>query len=125
MAEATRRPGSPISLDLFFTADNTLVPRFFARHLEPHAEDADALAQPDWGRSRCSCGLMHSECVFAFPPRGTLPEFVAKARSDGMRGFVVVTFTPSDPRWPALSAASLMSIDGQRDPCIVLSDPAA
>ena len=35
MAEATRRLGSPISLDLFATADNTLVPRFFARHPEP------------------------------------------------------------------------------------------
>ena len=35
MAEATRRRGSPISLDLFDIADNTLVPRFFARHPEP------------------------------------------------------------------------------------------
>ena len=48
MAEATRRRGSPISLDLFATADNTLVPRFFARHPEPLAEGADTLAQPDW-----------------------------------------------------------------------------
>ena len=31
-AEATRRLGNPISLDLFATADNTLVPHFFARH---------------------------------------------------------------------------------------------
>ena len=66
MAEATRRLGSPISLDLFATADNTLVPCFFARHPEPLAEGADALAKPDWGLSRCSCGLMHRECVFAF-----------------------------------------------------------
>ena len=62
--------GSPISLDLFATADNTLVPRFFARHPEPLAEGADALAPPDWGRSRCSCGCMHSECVFAFRLEG-------------------------------------------------------
>ena len=46
---------------------------------------------------------------------------MAKARSDGMRGFVVVPFTPSDPTWPALAAALLTSVDGQRDPCIVLS----
>ena len=52
-------------------------------------------------------------------------EFVAKARSDGMRGVVVVPFTPSDPTSPALAAALLTSVDGQRDPCIVLSDPAA
>ena len=125
MAEATRRLGSPISLDLFATADNMLVPCFFARHPWPLAEGADALAQQDWGRSRFSCGLMHRECVFAFPPRGILLEFVAKARADGMRGVVVVPFTPSDPTWPALAAASLTSVDGQRDPCIVLSDPAA
>ena len=42
-----------------------------------------------------------------------------------MRGFVVVPFTPSDPTWPALLAASLTSVDGQRDPCIVLSNLAA
>ena len=50
---------------------------------------------------------------------------MAKARSDGMRGFVVVPYTPSDPTWRALATASLTSVDGQRDPCIVLSDPAA
>ena len=88
MAEATRRLGSPISLDLFATANNMLVPRFFARHPELLAQEADALAQQDWGRSRCRCGLMHRECVFAVPPRGILPDFVAKARADGMRGSV-------------------------------------
>jgi hypothetical protein len=36
-----------ILLDLFATADNTLVPRFFARYPEPLAEGADALAQLD------------------------------------------------------------------------------
>ena len=40
MAEATRRLGSPISLDLSVTTDNTLVPRFFARHRELLAEGA-------------------------------------------------------------------------------------
>ena len=43
------RLGEPISLDLFATADNTLVQRFFAPYPEPLAESADALAQPDWG----------------------------------------------------------------------------
>ena len=54
-----------------------------------------------------------------------LAGFVAKARSDGMRGFVVVPFTPSNPTWPALAAASLTPVDGQREPCTVLFDPAA
>ena len=85
------RLGDPISLDLFATADNTLVPRFFALYPEPLAEGADALAQPDWGRSRCPhCGQLHRECAFASPPRGLLAAFVAKAHSD-------VPFVPSDP----------------------------
>ena len=40
-----------------------------------------------------------------------------------MRGVVVVPFTPSDPRWPALAAALLTSVVGQRNPCIILPDP--
>ena len=123
--EATRRFEASISLDLFATADNTLVPRFCARYPEPLAECVDAMAQPDWSRSRCGCNRVHLECVFAFPPRALLPQFVAKARADGLRGVVVVPFTPSDPTWPAFAAASLTTIEGQRDPCIILSDPAA
>ena len=97
------------------------MPRFFAQFPEPLAEGMDALAQPDWGRSRCPrCGQWHRECVFAFPPRALLPAFVAKARADGLRGVVVVPFTPSDPAWPALEAASLTSVDGQRDRCVIV-----
>jgi hypothetical protein len=53
VAEAERWLGAPLSLDLFATADNALVPLFFSRFPEPLAEGIDALAQPDWGRSRC------------------------------------------------------------------------
>jgi hypothetical protein len=122
VAEADRL-GERISLDLFASTDNTLVPRFFARHPEPLAEAADALSQPDWGRSRCpACGHTHRECVFAFPPRGLLARFVAKARADGLRGVVVVPFTPSDPAWPTLAAASVTRVDGQRDPCVIVAN---
>ena len=86
-AEAERWLGAPPSLYLFATADNALVPRFFSRFPEPLAGGFDALAQPDWGRSRCPhCGALHRQCVFAFPPRALLPAFVAKARADGLRG---------------------------------------
>ena len=115
------RLGDLISLDLFATADNTLVPRFFALYPEPLAEGADAFAQPDWGRSRCPhCGQLHRECAFAFPPRGLLAAFVAKARSDGLRGVIVVPFAPSNPEWPTLAAASCTSVAGQRDPCVIV-----
>jgi hypothetical protein len=114
-AEAERWLGAPLSLDLFATADNALVPRFFSRFPEPLAEGIDALAQPDWGRSSCPhCGALHRECVFAFPPRALLPAFVAKARADGLRGIVIAPFTPSDPAWPALASMSLLAVDFSR-----------
>ena len=110
-----------ILLDLFATADNTLVPRFFARYPEPLAEGADALAQLDWGQSRCPhCGRFHRECAYAFPPRGLLAAFVAKSRSDGLRGVIVVPFAPSDSAWPTLAAASRTTVVGQRVPCVIV-----
>ena len=113
-----------LSIDLFASAENAVVPRFFAQFPEPLAEGTDALAQPDWGRSRCPrCGQWYRESVPAFPPRALLPAFVARARADGLRGVVVVPFTPSDPAWPALEAASLTSVDGQRDRCVIVSNP--
>jgi hypothetical protein len=120
-SEAEEHLGEAISLDLFATADNTLVPRFFALYTEPLAEGADALSQLDWGRSRCPhCGQLHRECAFAFPPRGLLAPFVAKARSDGLRGVIVVPFAPSDSAWPTHAAASRTSVVGQRDPCVIV-----
>jgi hypothetical protein len=122
--EATRL-GATVSVDLFATADNALVPRFFARYPEPLAEGVDALSQPDWGRSLCPhCGTVHRECAFAFPPRALLPAFLAKARCDGLRGVVVVPFTPSDPAWPALASASLTRVEGQLDPCVIVTNSA-
>ncbi len=57
--------GYLISLDLFATADNTPVQLFFARYPEPLAEGANALAQLDWGQSRCPhCGCFHRECTY-------------------------------------------------------------
>ena len=58
MAEATRRLGNPISLDLFATADNTLVrrvvPRFFARHPEPLAEVRNVGTRKEHGKGTSS-----------------------------------------------------------------------
>jgi hypothetical protein len=124
-AEAEPPLGTPLSLDLFATADNFLVPRFYSRFPEPLAEGIDALAQMDWGRSRCPhCGALHRECVFAFPPRALLPAFVAKARTDGLRGIVIVPFTPPDPAWPALASVLLTVIAGQKDRSLIFPNSA-
>jgi hypothetical protein len=62
--------------------------------------------------------------VFAFPPRALLPAFVAKARADGLRGIVIVSFMPSDQVWPALASVSLTVIAGQKDGCLILPNSA-
>jgi len=55
-AEAARRVERPAS-DLFATAANALVDRFYAWHAEPMAECTDVLSGPAWFSSACpSCG---------------------------------------------------------------------
>ena len=74
--------GERFFIDLFATADNAIVPRFFASHAESLAEGQGAPAHPDWGRSLCShCGLVHLEFAYVFPPRPLLAKTVAKARA--------------------------------------------
>ena len=46
---------------------------------------------------------------------------MAKARADGLRGIMVVPFSPAIPAWPTLMAASLSSSPGQLDRCITVS----
>ena len=114
--------GQSLSIDLFATADNTLVPRFFARYGEPLAEGVNALAQLDWGTSMCPhCGLRHRECGYAFPPRDLIPPFVAKAKADGFRGVLVVPFVTSHASWPTLMAASLTPAVGSFNRCVVVA----
>ena len=125
MRQEAGRLGAPITIDWFAATENTLVPRLFARHPEPAAEAADALAQPDWGRSLCPhCCRWHRETVFAFPPLPLLARTLAKARADGIRGVLVVPFTPSHPTWPVLEAASLTRVDGQLNRCIIVPNSA-
>jgi hypothetical protein len=109
------------TIDLFATADNAVVPRFYARFPEPGAEAVDALAAPDWGQSLCPhCKSPHREFCFVFPPRSLLARTLAKARADGLRGVVVMPFVTSDPMWPAFMAASVTSVAGQLDRCVVV-----
>jgi hypothetical protein len=115
------RQGQRFTIDLFATAENAMVPRFFAPFPEPLAEAADALSAPDWGQSLCPhCQASHREFAFAFPPRHLLARSLAKARADGMRGVMVVPFATSDPVWPAFMAASTTPSSNGRDHCVVV-----
>jgi hypothetical protein len=124
--EQTEHLGQRITIDLFASADNALVPRFFARYGEPLAEGANALNQPDWGCSRCPhCGGKHREIAYAFPPSALLPAFIAKARADGLAGVVVVPFVTSHVSWPTLMAASITPPVGPFNRCkVVPASPA-
>ena len=81
-----RRHDEKVTLDVFASGDNAVVPRFFARHAEPAAEGVIAFAQPSRAVSRCpACGLRHREFPLIFPPRALLLATVAKLRADGVR----------------------------------------
>jgi hypothetical protein len=98
----------PISVDLFASAANAIAPRFFARYPEPGAEAVDALSVPSWNVSPCpGCGGCHREVFFAFPPEGLLGRFIAKARADGARGFVLTPTAITGDHWGSLLRAAV------------------
>jgi hypothetical protein len=110
-----------ISVDLFASAANALVPRFFSRYPEPGAEAVDALSVPSWNASPCpGCGCCHREVFFAFPPAGLLGQFVAKARADGARGFVLTPTAITGDHWGSLLQAAV-PIHG--DPYLAIKHP--
>ena len=101
--------GWSLTIDAFASEANSLLPRFFARYAEPSAEVEDAFTVPDWDRSICpSCGLLHRETLFAFPPPPLLNAFVAKARADGVRAIVVTPLSVSAPYWSKMLRASVV-----------------
>jgi hypothetical protein len=95
-------------VDLFASAANAIAPRFFARYPEPGAEAVDAFSVPSWNVSPCpGCGGCHREVSFAFPPEGLLGQFIAKARADGARGFVLTPTAITGDHWGALLRAAV------------------
>ena len=108
-------------MDIFASVGNRLVERYFAEFAEPLAEAVDALAVTDWRSSLCPCcGCTHRETIFAFPPSILIRRFIAKARTDGVRGVIIVPLAVTSAYWPRLMSASL-SINGQ--PFVRLRNP--
>jgi hypothetical protein len=119
--DEARRHGERITLDVFASGDNAIVPRFFARHAEPAAEGVNAFAQLSWAVSLCpACGHRHREFPLIFPPRSLLHAAVDKLRADGVRGVVIAPYALSDPAWPSLMGASITRVANQRDACHIL-----
>lgn len=113
--------GWAVTVDIFASVGNRLVERYFAEFAEPLAEAVDALAVTDWRSSLCPCcGCTHRETIFAFPPSILIRRFIAKARTDGVRGVIIVPLAVTSAYWPRLMSASL-SINGQ--PFVRLRNP--
>ena len=106
--ELAAAQGWNITVDLFASVSNSLVPRFFARYAEPDAEGVDALAQTSWSASSCPhCGKKHREIFYAFPPQALIPAFVKKAAADHAAGILIVPYAMTAAYWPRLKQASV------------------
>jgi hypothetical protein len=98
-----------LTVDAFASESNSLIPRFFARFAEPRAEAEDAFTVPSWACSTCpTCGALHRETLFAFPPPALINSFVAKARADCARAIVVTPLSVSAPFCNKLLRASVV-----------------
>lgn len=100
------RLGAPITLDLFASQSNALVPRYYSRYPEAGSSGADAFSQGSWGYRLCQCGQYHREFAFAFPPEDLLLQFVAKAQTDRARGLALVPKAIIAAYWVALMRAT-------------------
>ncbi len=104
--------GWTITVDAFATATNAVTPRFFARFAEPDAEAEDAFTVLDWNSSQCpSCGLIHREVIFAYPPPPTTQLFRCQGRADGIRALILTPLAVSAPYWNNLLRASIIPGD--------------
>jgi hypothetical protein len=98
-----------VTVDAFASESNARAPRFWSRFFEPGSEALDALCVPDWSRSLCpTCGVLHREVVYAFPPPQFLRPAVEKACADRALCVLVVPVAILAPHWNKLLAASVL-----------------
>jgi hypothetical protein len=57
---------------------------------EPDGEVVDAFAIRSWNQSKCKRGCFHRKTAFVFPPIGQEWAVMKRARSDGVKGVLVV-----------------------------------
>jgi hypothetical protein len=108
------RLGWSISIDLFATAENAVVPASSAATPSP-ARKRPTRSRRQAGTpppARPALAAIGSEVFFAFPPVALLPQFIAKARADGARGLVLTPTAVTGDHWGCLLRDSL-AIDGR------------
>jgi hypothetical protein len=100
-----------ITVYAFASESNAWAPRFsgWSRFHEPGSEAIDALCVQDWARSACpSCGAVHSEVVFAFPPGALVRPAVEKACADRFLCVLIFPVAILAPHWNKLLVASVL-----------------
>ena len=94
--------GWRITIDLFAAACNRFTARYASWTDEPESEAVDAFTVPSWDQSMCSCGRIHRETAFFFPPRGLEKAVVRRAKSDGVKAAFLVPTSYKAGYWEAL-----------------------
>jgi hypothetical protein len=100
--EMVRRHGWKVTIDLFAANCNKFSQRFASWTDEPDSEVVDAFTIRSWNQSTCTCGKMHRETCFIFPPKGLERAVVKRARSDGVKAVIVVPTAYKAGYWMAL-----------------------
>jgi hypothetical protein len=108
---ATDAVGWTVTVDAYATQSNARTTRFWSRFHEPGAESIDALSVLDWSSSRCpSCGLLHREIIYAFPPLCLLRPTVEKACADRALCVLVLPVSILAAHWNKLLSASVLPL---------------
>ena len=107
--EAAGEAGWELTVDMFASAANAILPRFMSWTDEAECEQVDCFAARTWRSSSCpACGEQHSECGWFFPPSVIVEQCVKRALSDGARGMFLVPTNIKAPYWLALRRVSVL-----------------
>jgi hypothetical protein len=111
--------GMHLTIDMFASSCNALVPRFNSWSLEPENETTDSFTMRTWESSLCpGCGERHKEHGFYFPPSGMEDRIVTRARSDGVRGCFLVPTRHRAGYWMALRRAATYHLMLPESECV-------
>lgn len=103
--------GALPTVDWFASSATRTLPRFWSRFPDEGAEGCDALTSESWSSSMCSCGRLHTEIGYFFPPPPLLASVWAKIKVDGAQGVMILPVTPGASWWPLLEESKLYQLD--------------
>ena len=107
-----RRAERAITVDMFASNSNVLVPRFMNWTAEQDKEREDASSAKPWDVTMClQCKQEHREIGFYFPPNNLEDKVVLRARSDGARGWFPVPYSAKAGFWQCLTREATARFD--------------